>query len=161
MGPEAAARESATAEAAPSCRLSATALPESVSRFNRFRSAPISTRADSASCGPSQELVNDSFEINRDLHIQPHRSGWRLVQYRVKDVARSFPRKRTNPVAISYSTAPKENRSVRASSSLPRTCSGDMGAEAVLHSLSDSAPAKPRSIGRLGTTACLHNSAWA
>src|SRR5262249_9097163 len=27
---------------------------------------------------------------------------------------------------ISYSTAPKENRSVRASSSFPRTCSGDM-----------------------------------
>jgi hypothetical protein len=30
------------------------------------------------------------------------------------------------PVHISYSTAPNENRSVRASSSFPRTCSGDM-----------------------------------
>ena len=30
------------------------------------------------------------------------------------------------PVAISYSTTPKENRSVRASSSSPRACSGDM-----------------------------------
>jgi hypothetical protein len=28
--------------------------------------------------------------------------------------------------AISYKTAPKENRSVRPSSSLARTCSGDM-----------------------------------
>ena len=36
------------------------------------------------------------------------------------------PRKGSEPVAISYSTAPKENRSVRASSSFPRACSGDM-----------------------------------
>ena len=36
------------------------------------------------------------------------------------------PRNGNVPVAISYSTIPKENRSVRASSSLPRTCSGDM-----------------------------------
>jgi hypothetical protein len=30
------------------------------------------------------------------------------------------------PVAISYSTTPKENRSLRASSRSPRACSGDM-----------------------------------
>ena len=30
------------------------------------------------------------------------------------------------PVAISYSTTPNENKSVRASSFSPRTCSGDM-----------------------------------
>ena len=36
------------------------------------------------------------------------------------------PRNGSAPVAISYSTAPNENRSVRASSSLARTCSGDM-----------------------------------
>src|ERR1017187_9367149 len=30
------------------------------------------------------------------------------------------------PVAISYSTAPKEKRSVRVSNSFARTCSGDM-----------------------------------
>ena len=36
------------------------------------------------------------------------------------------PRNGGTPVAISYSTAPKENRSVRVSSSLPLTCSGDM-----------------------------------
>ena len=36
------------------------------------------------------------------------------------------PRNGNAPVAISYSTAPKENKSVRASSFLARTCSGDM-----------------------------------
>jgi hypothetical protein len=36
------------------------------------------------------------------------------------------PRNGNCPVAISYSTAPKENRSLRASKSLPLTCSGDM-----------------------------------
>ena len=30
------------------------------------------------------------------------------------------------PVAISYKTAPKENKSVRESNSLPSDCSGDM-----------------------------------
>ena len=36
------------------------------------------------------------------------------------------PENACRPVAISYSTAPKLNRSVRASSPSPRTCSGDM-----------------------------------
>src|SRR5215469_236943 len=36
------------------------------------------------------------------------------------------PRKDKTPVAISYNTAPNENRSVRASSSFPLTCSGDI-----------------------------------
>src|SRR5262249_30356509 len=36
------------------------------------------------------------------------------------------PRNGMVPVAISYSTTPNENKSVRASSSLARTCSGDM-----------------------------------
>jgi hypothetical protein len=36
------------------------------------------------------------------------------------------PRNGKVPVAISYRTEPNENRSVRASNSLPRTCSGDM-----------------------------------
>jgi hypothetical protein len=36
------------------------------------------------------------------------------------------PRNGKVPVAISYSTAPKENKSVRASSSLPFACSGDI-----------------------------------
>ena len=36
------------------------------------------------------------------------------------------PRKGSLPVAISYKTTPNENKSVRASSGFPRTCSGDM-----------------------------------
>jgi hypothetical protein len=36
------------------------------------------------------------------------------------------PRNANVPVAISYSTAPSENKSVRASSSCARTYSGDM-----------------------------------
>ena len=36
------------------------------------------------------------------------------------------PRKGSVPVAISYSTAPNENKSVRASRSFARACSGDM-----------------------------------
>ena len=36
------------------------------------------------------------------------------------------PRNGKVPVAISYRTAPREKRSVRASNSFARTCSGDM-----------------------------------
>ena len=39
------------------------------------------------------------------------------------------PRNVGTPVPISYSTAPKENRSVRASSSFPKTCSGTCNLE--------------------------------
>jgi len=36
------------------------------------------------------------------------------------------PLKGNTPVAISYKTVPKENKSVRASNSFARICSGDM-----------------------------------
>jgi hypothetical protein len=36
------------------------------------------------------------------------------------------PKNGNRPVAISYSTTPNENKSVRASSGFARTCSGDM-----------------------------------
>ena len=48
------------------------------------------------------------------------------MQNRAADLARAYPSNGILPVAISYSTAPNENRSVRASRSLARTCSGDM-----------------------------------
>jgi hypothetical protein len=38
----------------------------------------------------------------------------------------SSPRKSGRPVSISYSRQPKDQMSVRASSSLPEACSGDM-----------------------------------
>src|SRR5579862_4373279 len=108
-----------------------------------------------------KSFVNDSFEINRDLHIQPHRSGWRLVQYRVKDVARSFAAEENQSRCHLIQHCPKRKQVSPRIQFLAAYLLGRHGAEAVLHSLSDSAPAKPRSIGRLGTTACLHNSAWA
>ena len=37
-----------------------------------------------------------------------------------------FPENASVDVAISYSTTPNENKSVRASMSSPRACSGDM-----------------------------------
>src|SRR5579862_5471219 len=43
-----------------------------------------------------------------------------------KITAELSPRKGNAPVAISYSTAPKENKSLRASTSLARACSGDI-----------------------------------
>jgi len=43
-----------------------------------------------------------------------------------KIVAEVSPRNGYWPVAISYSTVPNENKSVRASSCLPRACSGDI-----------------------------------
>src|SRR5580704_4953156 len=48
---------------------------------------------------------------------------WRIASKIAADVE---PQKGRAPVAISYNTAPKENRSVRASSSSPMACSGDM-----------------------------------
>src|SRR5437868_5830554 len=44
----------------------------------------------------------------------------------LKISAEVSPRNGRDPVHISYNTAPNENRSVRASSSFPRTCSGDI-----------------------------------
>ena len=47
----------------------------------------------------------------------------RIASNTIADV---FPENADSPVAISYSTAPNENRSVRASSSSPAACSGDV-----------------------------------
>jgi len=44
----------------------------------------------------------------------------------LKMTPEAAPEKACRPVAISYNTNPKEKRSVRASSSSQRTCSGDM-----------------------------------
>ena len=43
-----------------------------------------------------------------------------------KTLATVLPGKASFPVDISYSTAPKENRSVRVSSGSPFACSGDI-----------------------------------
>ena len=59
----------------------------------------------------------------------PHkRTGAVGARFRMasKITADVLPVKGWRPVDISYKTAPKENRSVRVSSSSPRACSGDM-----------------------------------
>ena len=49
-----------------------------------------------------------------------------LLAFALKITAALSPRNGNAPVAISYKTAPKENRSLRASRSLARACSGDI-----------------------------------
>ena len=49
-----------------------------------------------------------------------------LLRMALKIAADVFPSNGRRPVDISYSTTPKENRSVRASSSSPSVCSGLM-----------------------------------
>ena len=73
-----------------------------------------------------QSLVDDVFQLGWQVRIHSHRRHWRAFQNCVEDQPEVSPRNGSVPVAISYSTAPKENRSVRASSSFPRACSGDM-----------------------------------
>ncbi len=56
------------------------------------------------------------------------RAAGRGVPFRIasKTMADVLPPKAVTPVAISYSTAPNEKRSLRWSSASPRACSGDM-----------------------------------
>ena len=74
-----------------------------------------------------QSLADDPLQFRGNIGIQPHRGSRRAVQNGFENHRRSCRRgTASRPVAISYSTAPKENRSLRASSSLARACSGDM-----------------------------------
>src|SRR5213595_891064 len=54
--------------------------------------------------------------------------GGESVKMRCTRTAPVSPQNAWRPVTISYSTAPNENKSVRASSGSPRSCSGDMKA---------------------------------
>jgi hypothetical protein len=73
-----------------------------------------------------QRFVDQKFRWLRNLRIE--------LRYRVAFWCKIAPQISPEldpsngilPVAISYNTAPKENRSVRASSSFARTCSGDI-----------------------------------
>ena len=77
--------------------------------------------SDSAGRGSfSSALLMMSSSFGRNLGIQPHRGNRRLGSgSRRRWLRWCRPRNGIAPVTISYSTAPKENRSVRASSSLP------------------------------------------
>jgi hypothetical protein len=73
-----------------------------------------------------QTFVDDLFQLSGKPGF--NRKGVSGARFRIPSeiTADVSPRKGKVPVAISYSTAPNENKSVRASNSLARTCSGDM-----------------------------------
>ena len=99
----------------------------SVSRFSRFRSARTSAadwQRTSRSFSSALWMISSSLGGVAGLI----RTGGTGARFRIESNIASFvaPGNGSTPVHISYSTTPKENRSVRASNSLPRTCSGDM-----------------------------------
>ena len=73
-----------------------------------------------------QRLVDDVFQLRTADRDSAGSAAWAPIQNRLEDQRRGVAAKGQRAVAISYSTAPNENRSVRASSSLPLACSGDM-----------------------------------
>ena len=79
-----------------------------------FSSALLMIRSRSGGISRLKRIAGGGSEFNMALKMSAEVSPWNG----------------NVPVAISYSTAPKENRSVRASSSLPLACSGDGGGEA-------------------------------
>src|SRR5262249_27320824 len=103
------------------------AVRDSVSRFIRLRSAQ-----SSAACWQRTSRSFSSALLMTSSTLGG-RSGFNLVagagaRLRIdsKITPEVAPRNGGMPGAISYKTTPKENRSVRASSSFPLTCSGDM-----------------------------------
>ena len=105
----------------------ATALVDSVSRFSRCRSVRISEACWYRRFRSfSSALLMISSSLGGTSGFSRTGGGRCSIQNGFEDHRRTFPRNGNVPVAISYSTAPKENRSVRASSSLPRACSGDI-----------------------------------
>ena len=69
-------------------------------------------------------MISSNFDRNVPVHLRRrHRVA---IQDRLVDGRFALATEWLLPVAISYSTAPKENRSVRLSNSLARACSGDM-----------------------------------
>ena len=101
--------------------------PDSKSRFRRRNSDLISTACwyRSSRSFSSARLIMSSSLGGRFGFNRTGASGARfmMASKMTPDVS---PRNGTAPVAISYKTMPKENRSVRESRVLPRTCSGDM-----------------------------------
>src|SRR5208282_231720 len=100
---------------------------DSIERCTRFRSArssPAVWHRRSRSFSSALLIVSSSFTGS----CGRSRVAVVGVRFRIASVitAEVSPRNGTTPVAISYSTTPNENRSVRPSSSLPRNCSGDM-----------------------------------
>jgi len=73
-----------------------------------------------------QRLFENALELGGQRRIQSQRRSRGPVQNPIEDHPVLSPQKGKAPVVISYKTTPNENKSVRPSSSLARTCSGDM-----------------------------------
>src|SRR6516164_6164759 len=95
-----------------------------MTRFRSARSSEACWYRRSRSFSKALLMTSSSFG-GRSGFSRTGETGTRL-RMASKIVAELSPRKGDCPVAISYKTAPKENKSVRASSSLARACSGDI-----------------------------------
>ena len=69
-----------------------------------------------------QTLIDDVLQFWRQVGIQTNERHWRPFENLLKMTPELSPQNGRVPVAISYSTTPKEKRSVRESKSLTRTC---------------------------------------
>ena len=104
------------------------ATPESNGKEESISVLPLSARSPEALVELAQRygswLTNnpdaDIAEVSRTAGVGV------ASRIALKMTAELSPRKGSTPVVISYSTAPNENKSLRASSSLARACSGDM-----------------------------------
>ena len=101
--------------------------PDLQSRFSRRNSDFMSEacwKRSSRSFSSARLMTSSSFGGRSGLS----RTGATGARFRMasKITPEVSPRNGIAPVAISYMTIPKEKRSVRASRSLPRTCSGDI-----------------------------------
>ena len=105
----------------------ALVLPESISRFKRLRSTAISEalwQRNFRSFSNALLTIRSSSSGNSGLRRTGDVGALRNMESKI--IAEVFPENAWYPVAISYNTAPNENRSVRASSSSPAACSGDI-----------------------------------
>ena len=101
--------------------------PELESRFKRSKSVHISAAVWQRNLRSfsSALLIRSSRRTGKSGFSRTGGTGARF-KMPSKITPEVSPRNGKAPVDISYKTTPKENKSVRASSSLPRTCSGDI-----------------------------------
>ncbi len=101
--------------------------PLSVSRFNRFKSARTSDACwyrSSRSFSSALRTVASNPVGTSGFTCDGGSGSSRRMALQISPELE--PSNGILPVAISYSTAPNEKRSVRESTSFARTCSGDM-----------------------------------
>ena len=117
-------RREARGAAASVCEETAT-LP--LLRCRRFRSAFVSAATWYRMAGSFSRALDRirSSSSGASGFRRTTGTGWLWRMASIVSVV-LLPRYGSTPVAISYSTTPKENRSLRESTSSPRACSGDM-----------------------------------